>query len=113
VPKKKQIEVVERLKEALIDHQKLYDLVLELDSMGCKSAVNKLESFQYDIMNYMQFPENHWKKIRIINMRESTNKELKTRSKMLRAFPNQESILKRTSSILIDIKEDWIIGNKY
>jgi len=45
-------------------------------------------------------------------MRERTNKELKTRSKMLRAFPNQESILRLVVSILIDIKEDWIIGNK-
>ena len=51
VSKKKQTEVVERLKEVLIDHQKQYDLVLELDSMGCKNAVNTLESFQYDIMN--------------------------------------------------------------
>ena len=81
VPKKKQIEVVERLKEALIDHQKLYDLVLELDSMGCKSAVNKLESFQYDIMNYMQFPENHWKKIRTTNMMEKTTRNSKQEAK--------------------------------
>ena len=112
MPKKKQTEVVERLKEVLIDHQKQYDLILELDSMGCKNAVNTLESFQYDIMNYMQFPENHWEKIRTINIMEKTNKELKTRSKMLRAFPNQESILRLVVSILIDIKEDWIIGNK-
>lgn len=42
----------------------------------------------------MQFPENHWKKIITTNMMEKTNKELKTRSKMVRAFPNQESILR-------------------
>jgi hypothetical protein len=32
---------------------------------------------------------------------------------VIEAFPNQESILRRTGSILIDINENWIIGNKY
>ncbi len=41
--------------------------------------------FQYDVMNYMQFPEKHWKKIRTINMMERTNKELKRKAKGWRA----------------------------
>ena len=55
--------------------------------MGYKSAADTLESFQYDIMNYTQFPEKHWKKIRTTNMMERTNKELKRRSKVVGAFP--------------------------
>jgi len=35
---------------------------MESDSIGYKSAATMLESFQCDIINYMQFPENHWKK---------------------------------------------------
>ena len=61
VPKKKQKEVAERIKEAVVDHQKLNYLIRELDSIGYKSAADTLESFQYDIMNYMKFPEKHWK----------------------------------------------------
>jgi hypothetical protein len=39
------------------DRQKLNDLIRELDSAGFKSAADTLEHFQYDVMNYMQFPQ--------------------------------------------------------
>ena len=113
VPKKKQKEMAENIKEALADRQKLQELIRELDNMGYKSAADTLESFQYDIMNYMQFPEKHWRKIRTTNMMERTNKELKRRSKVVGAFSNQDSVLRLGVSVLIDINEDWITGNKY
>jgi transposase-like protein len=141
VPKKKQKEVADKIKEALVprqssniellrinvsdsirqftddealvDRQKLQELIRELDSMGYKSAADTLESFQYDVMNYMQFPQNHWRRIRTTNMLERTNKEIKRRSKVVGAFPNQDSVLRLAVSILIDINEEWITGNKY
>ena len=113
ISKKKQKEVAERIKEALEDRQKLNDLIRKIDSMGYKSAADTLENFQYDIMNYMQFPQNHWKKIRTTNMMERINKELKRRSKVVGAFPNQDSVLRLAVSILIDINEEWITGNRY
>jgi transposase-like protein len=64
-------------------------------------------------MNYTQFPQSNWKKIRTTNMMERTNKEIKRRSKVVGAFPNKESVLKLVVSILIDINEDWITGNRY
>ena len=94
VPKKKQKEVSEKIKEALVDRQKLQDLIRELDNMGYKSAADTLEHFQYDVMNYMQFPQNHWRRIRTTNMMERTNKEIKRRSKVVGAFPNKESVLR-------------------
>ena len=63
VPKKKQKEVSEKITEALVDRQKLQDLIRELDNMGYKSAADTLEHFQYDVMNYMQFPQSHWRRI--------------------------------------------------
>lgn len=44
---------------------------------------------------------------------ERTNKELKRRSKLIEAFPSSESVLRPAVSILIDINEEWITGNKY
>jgi putative transposase len=113
VPKKKQKELAEKIKESVVDRQKYNDLIMELDRMGYKGAADTLENFQYDIMNYMQFPEKHWKKIRTTNMMERTNKELKRRSRVVGAFPNKESVLRLAVSILIDINEDWITGNRY
>lgn len=113
VPKKKQKEVSEKIKEALVDRQMLQDLIRELDNMGYKSAADTLEHFQYDVMNYMQFPQSHWRRIRTTNMMERTNKEIKRRSRVVGAFPSQESVLRLVVSILIDINEDWITGNRY
>ena len=113
VPKKKQKEVAEKIKEAVVDRQKYNDLIMELDNMGYKGAADALENFQYDIMNYMQFPEKHWKKIRTTNMMERTNKELKRRTRVIGAFPDKQSVLRLAVSVLIDINEDWITGNKY
>ena len=42
VPKKKQKEVAEKIKEASVDRQKLNDLIRELESMGYKSAADTL-----------------------------------------------------------------------
>lgn len=113
VPKKKQKEVADKIKESLVDRQKLQELIRELDSTGYKSAADTLESFQYDVMNYMQFPKNHWRRIRTTNIMERTNKEIKRRSKVVGAFPNQEAVLRLIVSILIDINEEWITGNRY
>jgi transposase-like protein len=113
VPKKKQKEVADKIKEALVNRQKYNDLIRELDNAGYKSAADTLENFQYDVMNYMQFPKDHWRRIKTTNMMERTNKEIKRRSKLVGAFPNDESVLRLPVSILIDINEEWITGNKY
>ena len=81
--------------------------------MGYKGAADTLERFQYDVMNYLKFPEKHWKKIRTTNMMERTNKEVKRRTRVVGAFPDKQSILRLTVSKLIDMNKDWIIGNKY
>jgi len=46
-------------------------------------------------------------------MMERTNKEIKRRSKVVGSLPNQESVFRLVVSILIDINEEWITGNKY
>jgi transposase-like protein len=44
-------------------------------------------------------------------MIERTNKEIKRRSKVVGAFPNQEAVLRLSVSILIDINEEWITAD--
>jgi transposase-like protein len=44
---------------------------------------------------------------------ERINKELKRRSKIIGAFPNEASLLRISVSILIDINEEWITADIY
>jgi transposase-like protein len=41
------------------------------------------------------------------------NKEFKRRSKVVGAFPNDDSLLRLVVSILININEEWITGRRY
>ena len=64
-------------------------------------------------MNYKSFPKAHWKRIRTTNMIERVHKEIKRRTKVVGAFPNEESLMRLVGSILFDINEEWITGRKY
>jgi transposase-like protein len=46
-------------------------------------------------------------------MMERLNKELKRRSKVVGAFPNNDSLLRLVVSILININEEWITSRRY
>jgi len=59
------------------------------------------------------FPRGHWKRIRTTNGLERINKELKRRSRVVGAFPNDRSLLRLAVAILMDINEEWMTGRKY
>lgn len=59
-------------------------------------------------MNYRPISRNIWKKIWTTNLLE-----IKHRTKKVGAFTNDVSMLRLAISILIDINEDWITGNRY
>jgi transposase-like protein len=44
---------------------------------------------------------------------ERVNKELKRRTNVVGAFPNEESLLRLVGSILMDINEEWVTGRRY
>jgi putative transposase len=64
-------------------------------------------------MSYMAFPKQHWKRLKTTNVMERVNKELKRRTKVVGAFPNEESLLRLVGSILMDINEEWVTGRRY
>lgn len=113
LPKKSHKQVTVRLKEILNDHTKISGLVVDMDTPQMKKASETIERFKYGLNNYQAFPKEHWKRIRTTNIMERINKELKRRSKVVGAFPNEESLLRLAVSILIDINEEWITGNRY
>ncbi len=113
VPKKQHQQVTERLKEILEDASKIPELVHEMDVPGARKAADTIERFKDSLNNYQAFPEEHWKRIRTTNIMERINKELKRRSKVVGAFPNQEALMRLGVSILIDMNEEWLTGNRY
>jgi putative transposase len=113
VARKDQKEVVERLREAYGDGQKLQELADDLNVRGHRKAANTIERFLPGLMSYTAFPKEHGKRIRTTNMMERANKGLKRRTKVAGVFPNEESLLRVVGSILMDINEEWVTGRRY
>lgn len=105
--------VVDGLKEAYGNEQRLQDLADDLNARGYLIAANTIEKFLPELISYTAFPKQHGKRLRTTNMMERVNKELKRRTKVVGVFPNEESLLRLVGSILMDIKEEWVTGRRY
>uniref|UniRef100_UPI00374CA748 transposase n=1 Tax=Methanoculleus nereidis TaxID=2735141 RepID=UPI00374CA748 len=84
-----------------------------MNARGYRKAANTIERFLPGLMSYTAFPKQHGKRIRTTNMMEWVNRELKRRTKVVGAFPNEESLLRLVGSILMDINEEWVTGRRY
>ena len=113
VAKKHQKEIADKLKDALEDETKMRELSLELESRGYFKSADTIERFQFSLWNYKSFPRSHWKRIRTTNGLERINKELKRRSRVVGAFPSDESFMRLGVSILININEEWMTTKRY
>lgn len=113
VAKKYHKEIADKLKVALEDKTKMEELVRELESRGYSKAADTLERFQFSLWNYGSFPASHQRRIRTTNGLERINKELKRRTRVVGAFPSDQSFMRLGVSILIDINEEWMTTKKY
>jgi putative transposase len=113
VAKKYQKEIADKLKDALEDETEMNELSQELESRGYSKSADTVERFQFGLWNYRSFPRAHWKRIRTTNGLERINKELKRRSRVVGAFPSDESFMRLGVSILIDINEEWMTTKRY
>jgi putative transposase len=113
VAKKYHKEIADKLKIALEDETKMQELILELESRGYSKAADTLESFRFSLWNYRSFPATHQRRIRTTNGLERINKELKRRTRVVGAFPGDQSFMRLSVSILIDINEEWMTTKRY
>jgi len=113
VPRKYHKEIAETLNESLSDASRLQEYAVQLDDRGLSRAADTIHRFHHGLLNYRAFPPEFWKKNRTTNLLERVHKELKRRSRKIGAFPNDASLLRLAGSILIDINEEWITGNRY
>jgi putative transposase len=113
VAKKYHKEIADKLKIALEDETKMQELILELESRGYSKAADTLESFRFSLWNYRSFPATHQRRIRTTNGLERINKELKRRTRVVGAFPGDQSFMRLGVSILIDINEEWMTTKRY
>ena len=73
--------------------KKAESVVQRLKEMKLSAAAKKVEEGIEETVTYMQFPSQHWTKIRTNNTIERVNREIKRRTKAIGAFPDGQSAL--------------------
>ena len=99
VPRKKVKEVSAMLKaihaqedkEAAL--KKIGDIIEKLKDLKLNEAAGKVETAASETLTYMDFPREHWRRIRTNNAMERLNREIRRRTKSVGAFPDGRSAL--------------------
>lgn len=60
-----------------------------------------------------KIPTTHRRCLRTTNMLERLNKELLRRTRVATLFPNDESLLRLATAVLMEVSEDWVTGRRY
>ena len=68
-------------------------VVQKLKDMKLPAAAKRVEDGIEETLTYMDFPTQHWPRIRTNNTIERVNRELKRRTRAIGAFPDGESAL--------------------
>lgn len=73
----------------------------------CPKAADVAEEAEPDALAYLQFPRSRWKRLRTNNLRERANREIKRRSRVVQAFPSEESLKRLVGAVVCEQDDQW------
>jgi len=79
--------------------------IAELEKKAPKVA-RLLEESGEEILGVYALPEAHRKRMRTTNMLEWQNQELKRRTRVIRAFPHEQSCLRLVAALLMETNQE-------
>ena len=88
--------------------RKAKEVVEELRKMKLPAAAKKVEDSIEETLTFMDFPSQHWTRIRTNNTLERLNREIKRRTRAIGAFPDGNSALMLVCARLRHVAgSDW------
>ena len=64
-------------------------------------------------LTVLRLPPSHRKRLRTTNMLERLNRELKRRTRVATLFPNEASLLRLVTAVLMEVSEEWETAKRY
>ena len=65
-----------------------------------------------DLLAFTAFPHAHWRKIWSTNPLERINGEIKRRTNVVGIFPNDASILRLVTAVLVETHDEWAVAER-
>lgn len=64
-------------------------------------------------LTVFQMPEQHRRRLRTSNAAENLNRQIKRRTRVAGLFPNEASVLRLVTAVLMETSEEWETGRTY
>ena len=91
----------------------LLNQTLEKYADKAPRAMDTLEHGFDDATAVLALPEKYRKRLRTTNSVERLNEEIRRRERVIRIFPNRESVLRLIGAVLMEMDEKWAAGKRY
>jgi transposase-like protein len=72
-----------------------------------------VEEAEDEVLTYMTFPPEHWRKLHSTNMLERLMRTIKARTRVVSIFPDEKSLERLVGAILIEENEEWMEARRY
>lgn len=91
----------------------LLNQTLETYEEKATRAMAILEAGFDDATAVLSLPQKYHKRLRTTNSVERLNEEIRRRERVIRIFPNRESVVRLMGALLMEMDEKWSEGKKY
>jgi transposase-like protein len=72
-----------------------------------------LERAEEDLLAFYAFPADHRRKLRSTNPLERLNREIGRRTDVVGIFPDDASLIRLATSLIIEQNDEWLVGRRY
>jgi len=83
------------------------ELVVEKYKARAPRLSQWLEANIGEGLTVFAFPRSHWRRLRTSNLVERLSQEIKRRTRVAGLFPNEASLLRLVTAVLMEISEEW------
>ncbi len=63
--------------------------------------------------SFYAMPRRHWRRLKTSNMVERLNREIKRRTRVCSLFPNEASLLRLATAVLMEVAQEWAGDKTY
>jgi len=92
--------------------ERLKSYVAKYEKTAAKLSVWMEENLT-EGLTVFALPEGHRKRMRTTNMLERVHEEINRRTRVAGLFPNEASLLRLVSAVLMELSEEWETGKRY